>query len=74
MYTAIPLKKSLKLRRRGRLPCLSSGEDSDGQRNPPKADLQKWKQLREAADLRMVDLRYNLITACSRTHQVMIHD
>jgi hypothetical protein len=69
LYTTIPQKKNVKLRRRGRLPCLSSGEDSDNQRNVPKADLQKWKQLREAADLRMVDLRYNLIIACSTTYQ-----
>ena len=52
-------KKSSKLRGQGRLPFLPFGEVSDHVRGSvvPKADLLRWKQLREAADLRINDLR-----------------
>lgn len=45
-----------------RLPFLSFNEETDRVRGNvlPKADLLRWKQLREAADLKIKDLRYYL--------------
>ena len=53
-------KKSLKSRSQDRLPFISFNEEIDHVRGHvlPKADLLRWRQLREAADLRISDLRY----------------
>jgi hypothetical protein len=48
-----------------RLPFLSFNEETDRVRGNvlPKADFLRWKQLREAADLKINDLRYYLAPA-----------